>query len=143
MPSNCDYELAVWHRVIAAVGGVARTAQLTGRCVGTVYAWQEGKCLPSVQAVDRLIEAIGDLHADEQREGLLSDLRRLRDAAFERWQQKRLSARERFRAKFGCYPSRSKVAPGVPSERDEPQSIMVIGPLAPRRSGLPMPPGKL
>jgi hypothetical protein len=139
MALNSDYEVAVWHRVVAAAGGVARVAHLTDRCVATVYAWQEGKCLPSVQAVDRLIEAIGFF--DDER--LLFELRRMRDAAMERWLAKRSEARERFKKRFGVYPSRSKLQPGAPSEPDTVQSVAVIGPLAPRKSGLPMPPGDL
>ena len=99
-----------------------------------MYAWQEGKCLPSVQAVDRLIEAIGFF--DDER--LLFELRRMRDAAMDRWLAKRSEARERFKKRFGVYTSRSKVAPGAPSEPDEVQSTMFAGPLAPRKSGLPM-----
>jgi hypothetical protein len=139
MSVNSAYDLAIWHRLTHALGGVARVAELTDRGIHTVYSWQEGTRFPSVAVLDCLIAAVGDLPADDQREGLLSDLSRWRDAALERWRTRRLAARERFRARFGCYPSTSKLTPGTPSEADEqPPSVAVFGPLAPKQSGLPV-----
>jgi hypothetical protein len=140
--SSSERDKLVWRQVVASLGGAHRVSMLTKRSPRTVTNWCQGQPA-SVHVYDAVLEAVRELD-ERQAFFLTSALQESRAVAFKIWAERRDAGRLRFKSRFGVFPSRSKLVPGAPSEPDTTvQSVMVIGPQAPRRSGLPMPPGKL
>jgi hypothetical protein len=143
--SSSERDKLTWRQVVAALGGAHRVSMLTKRSPRTVTNWCQGQPA-SVHVYDAVLEAVREL-PERQAFFLGSALQEMRAAAYAIWVEKRDAGRFRFKARFGVFPSRSsRLAPDAASERDERdavQSVIVIGPLSSRKSGLPMPKEKL
>jgi hypothetical protein len=128
-----EHERRVWLALSEALGGYERIAEITERRLSTMRFWRCGYLRPSLDAIDRLIGAVGALPYEDVSFGLLIELMRWREDSLARKAAGTAKKRQAFLQRFGHLPDdpawqRRKVREG---------DAVAVTPVKPGRSGIP------